>query len=743
MNVTKKTLAVCAAILVLGISANALEPLQQNTGEDKTVIYGLYVDPGKIADSPIPEEVVKARKDAQKRAADELRVSRPKQVLFGDTHVHTTYSIDAFMQTLPMNRGSRGAFPPADACDYARYVSALDFFVLTDHAENYTAQHWMDAKELIRQCNAVAGDPEEPDLVAFMGFEWTQIGSTAENHFGHHNVMFMGDKEDELPARPIAAIGQYQKMSREWYKPMTRSMQAMAKADYENRRPYYDFNQFMREMQETPECKEGVHTRKLPAGCFEATANLSGLYRKLDEWGFDTIVIPHGTSWGLYTPPNASWLNKLVPEYHDPKKALLIEVQSGHGNSEEYRDFRARRFDKNGDPYCPEPTADYLPSCWQAGEIVRKRCETLGLEEAACEKMAADTRQEYADVDGAWGARVVPGSGADDWLDAGQCRDCFLPAFRYRPGGSVQNGLAIRNLDNPGNPLRYRWGFISSSDSHQARPGTGFKEYDRQSNADIMGQRDFKWKKINAKIMPFDQIEVERATSFLYLGGLAAVHSEGRSREAIWAAMKRKEVYATSGDRVLLWFNLLNGGDETVPMGGEAKMKKVPRFEVRAVGAFKQLPGCPDYAVNELSPERLQKLGAGECYNPSDERKLITRIEVVRIRPQISKQEDVGDLIEDPWLTIDCEPDPEGCVAEFSDPDFPGSKRDVLYYVRAIQEPTPTVNGGNLRTEFDDKGNAIDVTPCYGDFKTEMADDCLAPTEERAWSSPIYIDYKG
>jgi hypothetical protein len=50
------------------------------------------------------------------------------------------------------------------------------------------------------------------------------------------------------------------------------------------------------------------------------------------------------------------------------------------------------------------------------------------------------------------------------------------------------------------------------------------------------------------------------------------------------------------------------------------------------------------------------------------------------------------------------------------------------------------VNGANLRTEFDAEGNALRTRPCYADWRTPAGDDCLAPVQERAWSSPIFVD---
>jgi hypothetical protein len=114
----------------------------------------------------------------------------------------------------------------------------------------------------------------------------------------------------------------------------------------------------------------------------------------------------------------------------------------------------------------------------------------------------------------------------------------------------------------------------------------------------------------------------------------------------------------------------------------------------------------------------------------------------VRIRPQREPGEDVTRLIEDPWRTFECEDTGEGCRVEFEDPEFLASGRDAVYYVRALQEPTPALNAANLRTRFDTDGRPVSVDPCGAHAAERPGDDCLAEAAERAWSSPIFIDQK-
>jgi len=711
---------------------------------------GVTQDGGIITEVARDRDVVLARAERQAQARQELEISPQKQILFGDLHVHTTYSLDAFSVSLPM-AGGEGSHPPGDACDFARFCSGLDFWSINDHAESLTPHQWRETKDAVRQCNAVAGDPDNPDLVTFLGWEWTQIGTTPENHYGHKNVVLLGTEEDEVPTRPIASRRELFPAVNPFTLPVRLALIAGAPGGG-GRQPYLDFARFLEDRQSVPSCPDATDVRALDADCAESAATPTELFRRLDQWGFPRLVIPHGNTWGIYTPALSSW-DKQLQAHQDPDRdEFLIEVFSGHGNIESYRSWRAFEVGEDGGLRCPEPTLDYLPACWQAGEIIRARCLAADLDGAECERRAAQARLDFVEA-GEGGHQTVRGSTVEEWLDAGQCRDCYLPAFNYRPAGSVQYALALRDSSSE-KPKRFRFGMLGSSDVHTARPGNGYKEFARRRMTDA----NLAALSTTAFLPPVEPEprsiplepgvgvipQFERFSSFFGLGGLVAVHSEGRDRQAIWDAMQRKELYGTSGGRILLWDMVSEPTEDPIPMGSSVtRGGGQPTFVVRAQGSFVQKPGCPADVVSGLPGPRLDRLCAGECYHPGDQRHRIDRIEVVRIRPRTEAGEDIADLIEDPWRVLPCDPgDPSGCRVEFSDPSFSNSKRDAVYYVRAHQEATPTVNAGNLRCKKDEQGQCLDVTPCSVTKSTPADDDCLASAEERAWSSPIFVDFE-
>jgi len=310
------------------------------------------------------------------------------------------------------------------------------------------------------------------------------------------------------------------------------------------------------------------------------------------------------------------------------------------------------------------------------------------------------------------------------------------------------------SLGDPNAPEGYdhfQFGFVAASDIHSSRPGTGYKEHDRWRETEAR----FKYQ---PKAYPSSAVEpiaegvsydlyedpytiltrweFERAGSYFTTGGLTAVHANSRDRDAVWEAWQRKEVYGTSGPRILLWFDAVDENGRT-PMGGEIKTSTSPTFEVTAIGSFAQKPGCPEYGATGLTEERLDRLCRGECYNPSDERRPITRIEVVRILPKRGEGETPEMLIQDPWAVLPCPGDTDGCQVSFTDEEFATLGRNATYYVRAIEAPSQAIGAVPMVCENDASGRCRKIISTCNDAAPD--DNCLGEVEERAWSSPIFV----
>ena len=94
--------------------------------------------------------------------------------------------------------------------------------------------------------------------------------------------------------------------------------------------------------------------------------------------------------------------------------------------------------------------------------------------------------------------------------------------------------------------------------------------------------------------------------------------------------------------------------------------------------------------------------------------------------------------MDDVWKTFPC--NSTSCQISFEDEQFSIGQRDAVYYVRAIEEPSPKLSADPLGCEFDENGKCIKTEICRVGVH-ENRGDCLAPAENRAWSSPIYVNY--
>ena len=139
--------------------------------------FGVYLGAGEIIEL---NKIISAPLENDENNDEPLT----KKILFGDLHVHTTFSFDALLLNLPIANGE-GTHPVADACNFARFCSNLDFFAVTDHAEWLTKREWNDSLDSIQHCAQISGDLDEPPLVPFLGWEWTQTSVNKDTHYGH------------------------------------------------------------------------------------------------------------------------------------------------------------------------------------------------------------------------------------------------------------------------------------------------------------------------------------------------------------------------------------------------------------------------------------------------------------------------------------------------------------------------------------------------------------------------------
>ena len=217
--------------------------------------------------------------------------------------------------------------------------------------------------------------------------------------------------------------------------------------------------------------------------------------------------------------------------------------------------------------------------------------------------------------------------------------------------------------------------------------------------------------------------------SLLVASGYAAVWAKENTRAAIFDAIKRREVYATTGSRIKVRFFSGWEFDETdihrpamldiaygtgVPMGGDlskAKRGQAPKFLVIAAmdadGArldrIQIIKGWMDKAG------KLQEKVYDVAW--SDDRKLDTRTGKL---PAVGNTVDVENAT---YLNTIGAPQ---LSTYWEDPDFDRAER-AFYYARVLEIPTPRW------TTYDS---------AY--FNVELQDDVPSSIQDRAYTSPIW-----
>ena len=264
--------------------------------------WGEHEGAGTPLDEALPAAELRARARAEQRAAAALTTAPPaKQILFGDLHVHTTFSTDAFLWSLPMAAGRRRASrspTPATTRASARRSTSGRSTTTPRRARRGAGRRRARRSASATRWPAIASNP---DVVAFLGWEWSQVGLTPEEHYGHKNVILRDLDDAQVPARAIGAAG----LATDALRGAVRQ-HALVRAA--RRFPQPPALLQLHRVHGRGARGAGLRGRacprsELPADCYESAATPRDLFRKLDQWGCDAIVIPHGNTWGFYSPP--------------------------------------------------------------------------------------------------------------------------------------------------------------------------------------------------------------------------------------------------------------------------------------------------------------------------------------------------------------------------------------------------------------------------------------------------------
>lgn len=270
----------------------------------------------------------------------------------------------------------------------------------------------------------------------------------------------------------------------------------------------------------------------------------------------------------------------------------------------------------------------------------------------------------------------------------------------------------------------FKFGMIGSTDSHTSLSTADDNNY-WGKKPDWEPSKERLFTSVSPKELNF--IMGQRFAA----SGYAAIWAEENTRESLFAAMKRKEVYATTGPRIKLrffggWDYQTNdalspdiariGYNKGVPMGGDltqAPKEKSPTFLI-----------CATKDPDGANLDRVQVIkGWSDKHGKLHEK-------IYNVALSDGRKENPGDGIKPVGNTVDIREasytnsigDAELAVV-WRDPDF-DKEEQAFYYIRVLEIPTPRW------TAYDAKFFNIPLE----DIPSEVP----LTTQERAYSSPIW-----
>lgn len=581
-----------------------------------------------------------------RRGAEIQPPSPLRNVYFGDTHIHTSLSFDAYLFGNRLDpdtayRVAKGETAKLRTGEQVELTRPLDFVALSDHAEGFGLHEACALESKSRKAAKLCNAYDTPSIRTFLA-----LRAQGETRPMVKDLAMFDDDAEIARALSISTWDKVRAAAERHNDPG----RFTTFAAYEYSPPLADSGKHHRNV-----LFKGSETASFAVSGFDAASEID-LWKQLEagcKSPCEFLTIPHNPNktWGLAF---ASETIDGIP-YTDEDWKLrersepIVEMFQIKGNSECSSAFGA------GDEECN--LEQFFPKCEEGQETL-----------------------------------------------------CIYPTSMVRDG--LKKGLALE--DELGvNPLAF--GLIGSTDTHNSNPGDT-EEWDYRGAVSFAASPASR--RINGG-RGGNRSAVQRNP-----GGLAAVWAEENTREALFDAMQRKEVYATSGTRIKLrtfggfdWaetaaddMDIALAYEHGVPMGGALD---------GASGKF----GLLVWAIQDPDSAPIQKVQVIKGWiEDGESHEAVHDIACTGgFNAETGKCNDNGARVDLSNCSISDEVGSPEIKVHWQDDDYDAAE-DAFYYVRVVQNPTCRW------TTYDSLR-----------LGQEPPADVPATVTEMAWASPIWV----
>jgi len=623
-----------------------------------------------------------------------------RQALFGDLHVHTSYSFDSYASSQRRDpwdaygyaKGEPIILPNAlgEQTIEARIGRPLDFTAVTDHAE------------FMGQINICTQDASK------LGYWWPHCMMTRASNIWVQLVSAnwwtdLGGQLEDPPSKSFACTlsdcDEAQRQTWAWTQ--------QAAEDHYDRSEECDFTTFV-----AYEYTEAFDQNNMHRNVIFRNTNVVDMPISVYETGRESF------------PSLWRQLRTNCTDLDNGCEVIAIPHNSNLAGGRMFRDPQSDQ--ELEDRLFFEPVVE-LVQHKGASECRFDRLRGLGL----------DTTDELCDFEQIPADNLNMMGTVHGKIRTERAHEVPLEKFARRNmvRNALKDGLLLE--DELGtNP--FVMGFIGSTDTHSAAPGSA----EEDNFVGHLGRRDSEYANVQDHFHS-------------HAGGHAVIWAEENSRDSIFAAIQRKETYATSGTRPVLRF-----------FGGnlDENLCESPDMISRAYAGGVPMGGSISADTEGVVPSFLvsAQKDSGTMTSPGTD---LQRVQIIKgwVDDAGQTQERVFDIAGNPDNGASV--DPANCnrlgsgmqnsCTLWQDPEF-NAGEDSFYYVRVLENPSCrwstlqcqaagvnpfseqcTAQATEATARAQEKGATGDVySKC-----------CLDPAEqpfyspiiqERAWSSPIW-----